>query len=429
MKKITLILGGIRSGKSVFAENKALFYSDRPVYLATSIPFDDEMKYRVEIHKERRKDSFINHEEPYDITGVLENLYNETVLVDCMTINLSNILLNEGEEPDLKKLIETGDRYIDKIKDVIIKNDLNVIFVSNEVGTSPVLINKLGRVFQDLQGRWNRKFAEVSDEVYFVRAGIPQLIKKEPVRKFRIGAPSYLYPTGYVENVSKLIEFVDDIQILLFDSRKDDPLFRNDTIMTLDYLKSYSDISYTVHMQTKPSLFKEFDKRLENSIYAIEKLNQLNIKSYTFHYDLPAGKLFSKLSDEELKCIDEIYINFFNAIKEKFPDINISLENTGTPLSHLDKVVESTGISYCIDIGHLLFRGFNIDEIKSRIDKASVVHFHGINKFKGKEKDHMEVKYDKKIFRYLEKFEGILTIENYHPALFDKSIRIISEYF
>ena len=72
MKKITLVLGGIRSGKSCFGENKILYYSDNPVYIATSIPFDDEMKERVDIHKARRKDQFAEtYEEPYIVIQIL----------------------------------------------------------------------------------------------------------------------------------------------------------------------------------------------------------------------------------------------------------------------------------------------------------------------------------------------------------------------
>lgn len=443
MKKITLVLGGIRSGKSYFGEQKVLFYSDNPVYIATSIPFDDEMKYRVEIHKARRKNNFsATYEEPVNLLKVFKNLENDTVcIVDCMTLNLSNRLLEKSELFDKKSkigisdFISKDDKYLKDIFQIINKKNLNIVFISNEVGTSPVEMNKMGRYFQDLQGRWNRLIAEYSDEVYFVRAGIPQLIKKNSVKPFRVSAPSYLLPTGYVENVTYLIDKVDDIQLLLFDSTTDDELFQKDKYMisTLKYLTEETGKTFTVHMPTSPKIFDEkgFEKRLKNSLDMINLLSELkNIKSYTFHYDLPDNKIFEDLSSAQKEEIDNKYISLFEKILHKYPDIDISFENVSTPISTLDNVVKKCGISYCIDIGHLIFQNRKINEIEPRLHKTSIVHYHGTKKLEsGKLKDHNEIVYDKKIFKILEKFHGILTIENYHKLKFEKSLKSLNEYY
>jgi adenosylcobinamide kinase/adenosylcobinamide-phosphate guanylyltransferase len=465
MKKIILILGGIRSGKSYFAEQKAEFYSEKPVYIATSIPFDSEMKLRVAQHKKRRGNRFQLIEAPYDLTGPLGRLKDRTVLVDCLTLNLSNRLMATEEYMDMEELIETDEDYLKDLYKIIEKNNLKVIFVSNEVGAAPIEANQLGRYFQDLQGRWNRIMAGYADEVYVVQAGIPTPIKKgggtpdlftvsqmpyfrgftskvcrnnnvspgiskkERYFPFKISAPSYLLPTGYIENVTYLMDQVDDIQLLLFDAHEEDPLLKEESLNTLEYLAKDSGITYSVHMPVKPGLTAEFQQRLESAYFIIEKLNRLNISSYTFHFDLPDEVKWEKVTKDEVQPIEAAYIKFFKALKEKFPGIDISLENTGTPLSALDRIISESGISYCIDIGHLLVQGRDLAEIEPRLQRASVIHLHGWEKIKGKKQDHRPILYDRKIFTQLESFTGILTIENYHKSLYEKSLELLTEYF
>jgi adenosylcobinamide kinase/adenosylcobinamide-phosphate guanylyltransferase len=429
MKKITLILGGIRSGKSYFAEQRALFYSGKPVYIATAIAFDKEMEVRIARHRERRGSGFELVEEPYDLTKPLAQLKDRTVLVDCLTLNLSNRLLKKEEDLNLEQLIEADEAYLQAVHHIIVKNDLNVIFVSNEVGCAPVEVNKLGRYFQDLQGRWNRIMAGYADEVYMVQAGIPTLIKKNKIFPFKLGAPSYLLPTGYIENVTYLMNKVDDIQLLAFDTVKDDPLLKEKTLSTLDYLAKESNITYSVHMPVKPKLFLDFERRLEAAFYIIERLNRLKVSSYTFHYDLPDGVVWKDLAKDEIQSVEDLYIRFFKAIKKRFPGIGISLENTETTLSVLDRVVSGSGISFCIDIGHLLVQDWDLLEIETRLLKAPVVHLHGWEEKDGKRQDHRPIVYDRKIFKLLESFQGIVTIENYHKMLFDQSLKVLKEYF
>jgi len=429
MKKIILILGGIRSGKSYFAEQKAEFYSGKPVYIATSIPFDNEMKLRVAQHKKRRGNRYELIEVPYDLTGPLERLKDRTVLVDCLTLNLSNRLMATEEYMDLEELIETDEGYLKDLYKIINKNNLKVIFVSNEVGAALIEPNELGRYFQDLQGRWNRIMAGYADEVYVVQAGIPTLIKKENIFPFKISAPSYLMPSGYIENVTFLMDKVDDIQLLVFDALKEDPLLKEESLTTLEYLAKDSGITYSVHMPVKPKLTAGFQQRLEAAYFIIETLNRLNISSYTFHYDLPDGVKWEKVTKEEIQSIEATYIKFFRAIKEKFPGVDLSLENTETPLSALDRIISECSISYCIDIGHLMVQGRDLAEIEPRLRQASVVHLHGWEEKNRKKQDHRPILYDRRIFKQLESFPGILTIENYHKLLYEKSLKLLREYF
>lgn len=429
MKKITLVLGGVRSGKSVFAEKRALLYHELPVYVATATAEDEEMEARIAWHRQRRGDRFHLIEEPLDLNRALADLNDQTVVVDCLTLNLSNRLLKHEENRSLDELIHLDEQYLDALLERVEAQHLHIIFVSNEVGLAPVSTNRLGRFFQDLQGRWNRKLAEAADEVYFMQAGIPRVIKKEPVMPFRLGAPSYVLPTGYIENVSYLLGQVQDIELLLFSIQEDDPLFHPETITTLKYLQQDADITYTVHMPIEPSLFTG-ERRLEDlAVHIIEALTPLEVFTFIFHYDLPEAIRWADMSDGDKERVDKTYIKFFRHLLKKFPGLPVALENTATPLSALDTVVNTCGIFYCIDAGHLVKQRFPMHEMKPRLMQTPVMHLHGVEFSEEKNLDHRALQFDSVLFKYLEIFNGILTVEVFHPRLLEDSLALLRDYF
>ncbi len=427
MSKITLIIGGIRSGKSHFAEKKTLEWATNPLYIATGIPFDKEMEERVAIHKKRRKNDFETIEEPLDVNVILQNIQNRTILIDCLTLNISNRLLR-NENNDLAFHITDLDHYLHTMISIIRANNLRVFFVSNEVGTSPVSINRLGRFFQDLQGRLNCIIASASDEVYMLECGIPRVLKKKPNRPFKLGAPSYVLPSDYISNVVYLQDKVDDIQLLLFDSTADDPLFKDETFFTLHYLMNGSGFTFSAHMSAMPASENDFEIKKNEFSKIIEKLLTLNVTRYTIHYDLPVIDNDSQYPIVKKKY-DALCINFITCLKEKFPTIDLNLENVKTKLSALDDVVKACNITYCADIGHYLLQGFNLQDISERLDSISVIHLHGLKETGNGIKDHEAFTGNLEVFSILEKFTGVVTIENYHTESLKKSISYIDSYF
>ena len=169
MAKITLILGGTRSGKSVFAENYVLSANKTPVYLATAEIFNEEMKKRVDMHRSRRKSGWINVEEPIDIMGEIakHNSEQKIVLVDCLSVWLGNLLEHHRNvETEMAKLV-----------DGLAKLEVETVFVSSEVGLGIVPDNKLAREFSDYAGLMNQKIANIAETVFFVAAGLPLKLK------------------------------------------------------------------------------------------------------------------------------------------------------------------------------------------------------------------------------------------------------------
>lgn len=179
-----LITGGARSGKSKLAEKIAREKGKNIVYIATAIPFDDGMKDRIKKHRRSRPSEWKTIEKYRDFEEINANKdFNncDTVLLDCMTLMVSNLLLESGIDFEKCSVSE-----IDRIEKDIFK-EVNVllevtkekkfIIVTNEVGMGLVPSYKLGSVFRDIAGRVNQHLASEAEEVYLTVSGISIKIK------------------------------------------------------------------------------------------------------------------------------------------------------------------------------------------------------------------------------------------------------------
>jgi len=165
------ILGGARSGKSRYAEKIAETSGKTIIYIATATAGDDEMKQRILFHKQQRPDHWKLVEEPIKISEVLRDNDNADccLLVDCLTLWLSNCLTMEGDI----NISQQQDDLINTISNL----NAELILVSNEVGQGIVPMSELGRIFVDESGRLHQKLAQVCDNVVFITAGLPQILK------------------------------------------------------------------------------------------------------------------------------------------------------------------------------------------------------------------------------------------------------------
>lgn len=168
LPNISLILGGASSGKSCFAETLATRDGRDRVYVATAQVLDAEMAARVGRHRARRAGGWTTVEEPFALAKVLsERKDDQIVLVDCLTMWLSNHLLAECDPgPETDRLLDALDRIA-----------VPAILVSNEVGASVVPDNPLARRFQAAQGRLNQRVAKRAGLVVQVVAGLPLALK------------------------------------------------------------------------------------------------------------------------------------------------------------------------------------------------------------------------------------------------------------
>ncbi len=169
MKKIILITGGQRSGKSSKAEEMALSLSANPVYVATAHIWDDEFRERVKKHQERRGPQWTNIEEEIHLSK--HDLSGRVVVIDCVTLWLTNFFFQL--ESDVNKSLEAA-----KIEfDAFTQHDATYIFVTNEIGSGGTSENAIQRRFTDLQGWMNQYIASKADEVILMVSGIAVKVK------------------------------------------------------------------------------------------------------------------------------------------------------------------------------------------------------------------------------------------------------------
>lgn len=168
-----LVLGGQRSGKSRYAEELVLASGRAPVYIATASVGDGEMHERIAAHRARRREVWRTVEEPLDLAGVLLRDAGEGfhVLVDCLTLWISNLVMADRSVED-----ETT-----RLLDALARVTGPVVLVSGEVGLGIVPADSLSRRFADHLGTINQRVAAAVDRVVLVAAGLPMVLKAEPL--------------------------------------------------------------------------------------------------------------------------------------------------------------------------------------------------------------------------------------------------------
>ncbi|MDI6790575.1 MAG: bifunctional adenosylcobinamide kinase/adenosylcobinamide-phosphate guanylyltransferase [Thermodesulfobacteriota bacterium] len=172
MKKTILVTGGCRSGKSRFALDYANRHFTNRLYLATGQAMDEEMKERIKEHQRQRGQDWRTVEEPLNIASTIEQEATKAsvILIDCVTLWVSNMLLRDISEEEIMHSVGS---LVNKIH----KPLCSFILVTNEVGAGIVPENRLARRFRDLAGMVNQKLAACADEVYWLVSGIPVKIK------------------------------------------------------------------------------------------------------------------------------------------------------------------------------------------------------------------------------------------------------------
>ena len=175
MKRIILITGGQRSGKSVYAEKLALALSANPIYLATAHVWDEEFSQRVQRHRERRGPQWTNIEEEKYLSR--HHVAGRVVVVDCITLWCTNFFFDrhvkDMEQPSVDDALTAIKTEFDKFVD----QDATFIFVTNEIGSGGVSDNAVQRRFTDLEGWMNQYVAQRADEVILMVCGICHHVK------------------------------------------------------------------------------------------------------------------------------------------------------------------------------------------------------------------------------------------------------------
>ena len=180
MGKIILVTGGARSGKSRFAEHYVARVGQHIGYIATAEVYDEEMAFRVKLHRQRRPAEWKTYEAPLDAHVALREAGREcdAILFDCLTLYMSNIICSLDSIADSHQNYSLAKEKLDALIDQAKANRGTTVFVTNEVGSGIVPGDHLSREYRDVAGIANQWMARAADEVYLVVCGLAVNVKK-----------------------------------------------------------------------------------------------------------------------------------------------------------------------------------------------------------------------------------------------------------
>ena len=174
MNEIVLVGGGVRSGKSAFALELARRLAPRRAFLATAQTLDREMAERIAAHRAERGGEFTTVEEPLDLPGALAAVKADVVVVDCLTLWLSNLVLRGDSATEVASAVE-------RLAAALARRRFHAVLVTNEVGMGVVPESALGRLFRDVAGHAHQRLARDADRVYLAVLGCVLRLRPGPV--------------------------------------------------------------------------------------------------------------------------------------------------------------------------------------------------------------------------------------------------------
>ena len=177
MGRLTLILGGARSGKSSYAQELAEGTGRSVTFLATAQALDDEMSRRIQKHRAERPGSWETLEIPLGLAAQAQQIKSEIVILDCITLLVNNLLMQcvKDDAVDETPFMRAIQKEMEEL--IVTIEQQEWIIISNEVGLGLVPPYQMGRVYRDGLGWANQRLAREADKVIFMVAGIPTVIK------------------------------------------------------------------------------------------------------------------------------------------------------------------------------------------------------------------------------------------------------------
>ena len=231
---------------------------------------------------------------------------------------------------------------------------------------------------------------------------------------FKIGTTSFIYPDLYVPNVKMLGPFVDEIELLLFESAPVASLLSKAVINDLKHLSQELQVSYNIHLPTDISISDPApvrqDQAVDTLVSIIERVALLSPSSHTLHVPYPTD-----VNDDDhlRKLQDAVYRNLEKNFFSGVPADKIAIETLDYPFEIIENIIMDLNLSVCMDIGHLIVHGYNIQTIFNKHSRGiSIIHLHGVEN----DKDHLPLNLlpefnIEPVIGTLKKFTGTVSLE------------------
>ena len=264
------------------------------------------------------------------------------------------------------------------------------------------------------------------------KPGYPSLDKSyKGTYPFKIGTTSFIYPDHYIPNVKMLGPFIDEIELLLFESQEIDSIPSRAIIAELGQLGREFDLSYNVHLPTDVSITDRDSKRQQNAVETmvrvIEHVQPLFPSALVLH--LPLDETFSEQSTAPWR--DRIYQN----MKKILPAIKnnrlIAIETLDYPLELLADILVDLDLSICLDLGHLMIYDYDILEVYKKYKAfTSVIHLHGVeNRCDHTTLERLSDESISKVRQILTQFTGVVSLEVFSFEDLDSSLKCLEYHW
>ena len=249
---------------------------------------------------------------------------------------------------------------------------------------------------------------------------------------FKIGTTSFIYPDLYVPNVKMLGPFVDEIELLLFESAPVASLISKVVINDLKLLSRELQVSYNIHLPTDISISDPApvrqDQAVDTLVNIIERVAPLSPSSHTLHVPYPTD-----VNDDNhlAKWQDLVYRNLEKIILAGVPADRIAIEVLDYSFETIEEIIKELNLSICMDIGHLILYKYDVTTFFNKYaDKISIIHLHGVSNYR----DHVSLQnlpaeLMKSILKLLESFTEIVSVEVFSFTDLENSLHYLEQHW
>ena len=243
---------------------------------------------------------------------------------------------------------------------------------------------------------------------------------------FKIGTTSFIYPDHYVPNVKMLGPFIDEIELLLFESGPVKDLLKGAVLNDLMQLSATHQVTYNIHLPTDISISDPSavgqSRAVESLVSIMEWVEVLNPASYTLHlpYDGDVG------SEDRLRTwSDGIYRNLGKLVHSGVPANRIAIETIDYPINIIEDVIEELDFGICMDVGHLILNGHDVSRFYQRYkNRISIIHLHGVRGSRDHESlEHLPAGLLQSFLSVLQEYRGTVSLEVFSYKTLSSSLR------
>ncbi len=259
-------------------------------------------------------------------------------------------------------------------------------------------------------------------------------------RHFKLGTTSFIFPEHIIPNIKKLGAFVDEIELLIFESRPWEVIPSRADVGLMATLAEDLNLTYNVHLPTDINLAsptrRERRKAADVLLRVMERFEPLNPSTYTLHFEMPREvRLHSGTLEHLSAWVEMARQGIRDLLAHGIRPVSISVENLDYPFSIIEPLIEAFGLSVCMDAGHLLRYGYDpLEFYSAHAREISVIHLHGVKSSEGDRKDHRPLdvlsRNDfKRIRPVLETYRGVVSLEVFSLEHLNRSLGFLALFF